>query len=46
MKLAKLNYLLGALTLAIGLPAQGLAQDYPTKPIRLFVPFAPDRRSG
>ncbi len=39
LNLANLYYLVVALAMA--LPIQGLTQDYPTKPIRLVVPFAP-----
>ena len=41
MQRSRLTLIVGAATLALGLPLAALAQAYPTKPVRLIVPFAP-----
>jgi len=41
MERTRLAWLLGTVALALGAPLAALAQAYPTKPVRLVVPFAP-----
>jgi tripartite-type tricarboxylate transporter receptor subunit TctC len=41
MQRSRLAFIVGAATLALGAPVLALAQAFPSKPVRLIVPFAP-----